>query len=53
MLDCFLLFSKEAEKRTGILDDLGIDPGNYLLVTIHRASNTDTKENLQEICKAL
>ena len=27
-------------------------PGNYLLATVHRASNTDTEENLQEICKA-
>jgi hypothetical protein len=52
MLDCFLHFSKEAEKRSGILDDLGIEQNNYLLATVHRASNTDTKENLQEICKA-
>ncbi|MGI6078564.1 MAG: non-hydrolyzing UDP-N-acetylglucosamine 2-epimerase [Fastidiosipilaceae bacterium] len=52
MLDCFLHFSQEAEKRTRILDDLGIEQGNYLLATVHRASNTDTKENLQEICKA-
>ncbi len=27
-------------------------PGNYLLATVHRASNTGTEENLQEICKA-
>jgi UDP-GlcNAc3NAcA epimerase len=47
MLDCFLHFSKEAEKRTGILDDLGKGQNNYLLTTVHRASNTDTKENLQ------
>lgn len=52
MLDCFLHFSKEAEERTRILDDLGIEQNNYLLATVHRASNTDTKENLQEICKA-
>jgi len=52
MLDCFLHFSQETEKRTRILDELGIEQGSYLLATVHRASNTDTKENLQEICKA-
>jgi UDP-GlcNAc3NAcA epimerase len=52
MLDCFLHFSKEAEKRIRILDELDIKQGSYLLTTVHRASNTDTKTNLQEICKA-
>jgi len=52
MLDCFLHFSKEAEKRTRILKDLGIEQGSYLLVTVHRASNTDSRDNLQEICLA-
>jgi UDP-GlcNAc3NAcA epimerase len=52
MLDCFLHFSKEAEKRTGIMDNLGIEQSDYLLATVHRASNTDTEENLREICKA-
>lgn len=51
MLDCFLHFSKEAEK-TGILDNLSLEQGNYLLATVHRASNTDTEENLREISKA-
>ena len=52
MLDCFLHFSKEAEKRTGIMDNLGIEQSDYLLATVHRASNTDSEENLREICKA-
>jgi UDP-GlcNAc3NAcA epimerase len=52
MLDCFLNFSEEAEKRTGIMDNLGIEQSDYLLATVHRASNTDTEENLREICKA-
>jgi UDP-N-acetylglucosamine 2-epimerase len=52
MLDCFLHFSKEAERRIRILDELDIKQGSYLLTTVHRASNTDTKTNLQEICKA-
>jgi UDP-GlcNAc3NAcA epimerase len=52
MLDCFLYFSKEAEKRTRILNELGIKQGSYLLATVHRASNTDSKTNLKQICKA-
>ena len=40
------------QKSTRILDDLGIEQNNYLLATVHRASNTDTKETQQEICKA-
>jgi UDP-GlcNAc3NAcA epimerase len=34
------------------MDNLGIEQSDYLLATVHRASNTDTEENLREICKA-
>lgn len=36
-----------------ILEDLGIDRKRYLVVTIHRAGNTDSREKLQEILEAL
>jgi UDP-N-acetylglucosamine 2-epimerase (non-hydrolysing) len=52
MLDCFLHFSKEAEMRTQIIKELGVEQGGYLLATVHRASNTDARENLEEICAA-
>jgi UDP-N-acetylglucosamine 2-epimerase len=52
MLDCFLHFSQKAERQTQILNDLHIEQGSYLLATVHRASNTDTKQNLNEICGA-
>jgi hypothetical protein len=55
MLDCFLHFSKEAEKRTEILDNLSLDQSNYLLATVHRASNRYRGEltgNLQSFYRA-
>ncbi len=36
-----------------VLSKYGLEPKNYLLVTVHRAENTDKKENLWEIAKAL
>lgn len=49
-----LLFNKEiAEKKSSILNDLGIKSNNYIIATIHRASNTDNKRNLQNIVEAL
>ncbi|MDG6219499.1 MAG: UDP-N-acetylglucosamine 2-epimerase, partial [Candidatus Thermoplasmatota archaeon] len=48
-----LLFNKEiAEKESHILEDLDIEPGKYLVATIHRASNTDDKTNLTNIVQA-
>jgi len=53
MLDSFLHFSKVAERNSKILSELGLDKKEYLLVTVHRASNTDNKQNLESIVKAL
>jgi UDP-N-acetylglucosamine 2-epimerase len=36
-----------------ILEDLGIDRKRYLVVTIHRAGNTDSREKLQEILEVI
>lgn len=51
MYDCFLHFSKHA--KNDILNELNIEPKNYLLATIHRAENADSIENLTSILKAL
>ncbi len=53
MADCLLKHIKVAEEKTTILEDLGIDRKRYLVVTIHRAGNTDSREKLQEILEAL
>jgi len=52
MLDSFLHFSRIAEQRSKILDKLGVKGGEYLLATVHRARNTDNKENLKSIVEA-
>lgn len=42
-----------AEKKSNILNELDISPNEYLLTTIHRASNTDNINNLKNIVEAL
>jgi UDP-N-acetylglucosamine 2-epimerase (non-hydrolysing) len=49
-----LLFNKEiAEKKSHVLEDMNLASGQYLVATIHRASNTDDKINLTNIVNAL
>lgn len=42
-----------AQKRTKILNELGLTQNKYLLATAHRAENVDVKEHLQYIISAL
>ncbi|MEM3504803.1 MAG: UDP-N-acetylglucosamine 2-epimerase (non-hydrolyzing) [Archaeoglobaceae archaeon] len=53
MLDAVLQTLHIAEQNSEILEKLELDKGDYLLATVHRAENTDIKENLTEIVKAL
>lgn len=49
-----LLHNKEiAEKKSNILNDLELHEKNYMVATIHRASNTDNIENLTNIVEAI
>ena len=41
MADVSLAFRDIAEERSEILDELGLEPGSYLVVTAHRAGNVD------------
>lgn len=52
MFDLFLYFSKETDKSSDILVNLSLKEKDYILATIHRARNTDTKENLEAITGA-
>ena len=49
--DCFLHFKDRAKEQ--VLDRLGLEPGEYVLCTVHRAGNTDDRENLKTIVSAL
>jgi UDP-GlcNAc3NAcA epimerase len=60
MYDSILFYSKIAEKKSTILEDLGLcNPqstiGNlqYFLATLHRAENTDDPKRLKSILRAL
>jgi UDP-GlcNAc3NAcA epimerase len=52
MLDASRLFAPAAAARPGPAA-LGLDPGGYLLVTVHRAAATDTAEALRGLVALL
>jgi UDP-GlcNAc3NAcA epimerase len=51
MYEAALHYRDKAYSQSSILDQLHITPKQYILATIHRAENTDTPDNLQEIVK--
>jgi len=60
MYDSILYYSKLAEKKSSILEDLNLftpnsalGTPNYYLATLHRAENTDDPKRLESILKAL
>lgn len=52
MVDIFRDCIKVAEENSRILDELELDPGEYCLATVHRASNTDDPSVLGGIIEA-
>lgn len=52
MVDSLLLNKEIAETRSSVLSDLNLKSKDYFVATIHRASNTDNKQNLQNIVEA-
>ncbi|MBU4269155.1 MAG: UDP-N-acetylglucosamine 2-epimerase (non-hydrolyzing) [Acidobacteria bacterium] len=52
MYDASLVFDEIAGVRSRILDTLDLEPGKYLLATVHRAENTDDPTRLQSILSA-
>jgi len=53
MADSLKFFAEEAETRSDILEELGLDPQAYALVTLHRSGNVDRKHKLASIFKEL
>ncbi len=53
MLDAHLAHRPIARQKSTILSKLGLTPGQYGLVTVHRAGNTDDPTRLANIMKAL
>lgn len=52
MYDGLLYNLALADTQSTILQDLDLDPQGYLMATVHRASNTDSRENLVNILRA-
>lgn len=52
MLDALENNRKVAEDKSTIIDDLGLTTKEFIVVTVHRPANTDSKENLSSIVKA-
>ncbi len=48
MIDSLIQFLEKA-RRSSILESIGISKKSYVLVTLHRPSNVDVKENLEQI----
>ena len=53
MYDNAIYFSAISDKRSHILDDCAVTPGEYILATVHRNFNTDNPERIDAIFGAL
>lgn len=53
MYDAILFYNEFNQSRTTLFDTLSLDDKSYVLVTIHRAENTDCIKRLTSICHTL
>lgn len=53
MFDNSLYFSLKSETQSSILEELELEREKYILCTIHRNANTDDKQNINAIFRAL
>jgi len=52
MYDAVLHFGEILRERSTVMERLDLEPGGYLLATLHRPSNVDNGDNLREILQA-
>lgn len=53
MYDAALYYAQKASEKSTVINTLKLSKGKYLLVTLHRAENTDDINRLTNICNAL
>jgi UDP-GlcNAc3NAcA epimerase len=53
MYDAFLYNLEKARGRADVVRSLGLEPGGFALVTVHRAENTDNPDRLRSILRGL
>ena len=52
MIDTLMKYRDRASS-SGVLDELGLEEGSYVIMTLHRPSNVDVKANFVSILNAL
>ncbi|NLT05399.1 MAG: UDP-N-acetylglucosamine 2-epimerase (non-hydrolyzing) [Solirubrobacterales bacterium] len=53
MADVSLAFAPIAERRSDVLERIGLEPGGYVAATAHRAGNVDDPERLERLVALL
>jgi len=53
VVDAVLQNSEVAEEKSDVLERFGLKPKEYVLITAHRAENTDSRENLEKLVQIL
>jgi UDP-GlcNAc3NAcA epimerase len=53
MVDALEYNRKVSEEKSKIIEELGLEKGKYLVITVHRPGNTDNRENMSNIIEAL
>lgn len=53
MFDAILAARERSRRRSTILDEVGVDPEEFVLATVHRAGNTDDRSRLAAILDGL
>ena len=53
MVDSAKIFGDISDKKSKILEEYGLEKDNFLLATIHRKENTESKEILESILSSL
>ncbi len=53
MVDVALLLGPRARERTEVLERYGVEPGAFVLITVHRAGNVDDPARLERLVELL
>jgi UDP-GlcNAc3NAcA epimerase len=53
MYDAAMFYSKKSEAKAEVYPRLNLEPGKYVLATVHRQENTDDKNRIKSIFEAL
>jgi len=53
MVDALMDHAERAERTSSLMDQLGLEPRQFVVATVHRAGNTDDPENLSRIVDIL